>query len=212
MAKTKVKICGITSLGDALTACDYGADALGFILYDRSPRYINPGQVAQIIRRLPVFVSTVGVFVDASIDTIRSIVAATGLDYVQLHGNEPLDMVHELGTKAIKAFRIKDASSIREVNASGLRIVLLDSATSRYGGSGRSFDHALLQGLSPDIRYILSGGITPDNVCELVNTFNPEAIDVSSGVETAPGRKSGDKMKLLFGRLNGCTVHGTGKI
>lgn len=211
MTRPKIKICGITSLEDALTASDCGADALGFILYDKSPRAVKPEQIAEIIRHLPVFVSTVGVFVDETIDRIRSIVDATGLDYAQLHGNEPLDMVRALGRKAIKAFRIKDASSIREVNTSGLHVVLLDSYTSHYGGSGRGFNHELLQELSPAIRFILSGGITPDNVCDIVNRFRPAAIDVSSGIEISPGKKSAAKIKLLFERLNACTDTGTWK-
>ncbi len=199
----KIKICGITSIDDALMACDYGADAIGFIFYKKSPRYIKPEHAIKIIEHLPAFVSTVGVFVDENVDRIQSIVNTLGLHYVQLHGNEPLSMVAKFGKKAIKAFRIKDAPSINEINKSGLNIVLLDSYTSAYGGSGKVFDHKLLKDLSSNIKFILSGGITPDNVLEIVNEYKPYAIDVSSGVETSPGRKSEKKIKLLFERLTG---------
>ena len=199
----KVKICGITSTDDALTACDYGASAIGFVFYKKSPRYIKPEQALKIISRLPAFVSTVGVFVDEPIGVIRTIANTLGLHYVQLHGNEPLPMIAKIGKKAIKAFRVRDAASIEEVNKSGLNIVLLDSYTGEYGGSGKVFDHTLLKNLSGGIKFILSGGITPDNVHKIVTTFRPYAIDVSSGVETSPGRKSEKKIKLLFDRLAG---------
>lgn len=194
----KVKICGITSINDALTACGSGADALGFVFYKKSPRYIAPGDAAKIIEKLPAFVSTVGVFVDENIEHINAVMQSTGIDYAQLHGDEPISTVHQLGRRAIRAFRIKDKSSIEQVNNSGLGIVLLDSYTDAYGGSGKSFDRRLLKDLSRSIKVILSGGITPDNVRELLNVYKPYAIDVSSGVETAPGKKSKEKIKTLF--------------
>ena len=198
----KVKICGITSREDALTACDYGAAAIGFVFYKKSPPYIKPEQAIEIIKHLPAFVSTVGVFVDENIDVIQTITGTLGLHYVQLHGNEPLRMITEIGNKAIKAFRVQDAASINEINKSGLNIVLLDSYTSEFGGSGKLFDHTLLNGLSGSIKFILSGGITPDNVHKIVTTYKPYAIDVSSGVEISPGRKSKEKLKLLFEMLS----------
>ncbi len=194
----KIKICGITSLNDALAACGYGADALGFVFYKKSPRYIDPGDAAGIIEKLPPFVSTVGVFVDEDVVHIKNVINLTGIDYAQLHGNEPPSEVYKLGRKAIKAFRIKDRASIEQVNNSGLGIVVLDSYTRVYGGAGQSFDHSLLKGLSGDIRVILSGGITPDNVRGIIDAYKPYAIDVSSGVETSPGKKSGTKLKALF--------------
>ena len=203
MKSVKVKICGITSIDDALTACDYGADAVGFIFYEKSPRYITPENAKKIIMQLPAFVSAVGVFVDENIDIIQTIADTLGLHYVQLHGNEPLRMIAKLGNKAIKAFRVQDAATINEINKSGLNIVLLDSFTSEFGGSGKIFDHTLLNGLSGGIKFILSGGITPDNVHKIVTTYRPYAIDVSSGVEISPGRKSKEKLKLLFERLKG---------
>ena len=112
-------------------------------------------------------------------------------------------MIAKLGNKAIKAFRVQDAATINEINKSGLNIVLLDSFTSEFGGSGKIFDHTLLNGLSGGIKFILSGGITPDNVHKIVTTYRPYAIDVSSGVEISPGRKSKEKLKLLFERLKG---------
>ncbi len=197
----KVKICGITSLADALAACGAGADALGFVFYRKSPRYIEPKSAKKIIAELPPFVSIVGVFVDEDIGRIKDITSVAGIDYAQLHGSEPPGTVAALGRRAIKAFRIKDASSIEEVNRSGLDMVMLDSHTEGYGGSGQRFDYSLIKGLAGNIRFILSGGITPDNVCDIANAYRPYAIDVSSGVEISPGKKSKEKIKLLFGNL-----------
>jgi phosphoribosylanthranilate isomerase len=200
----KVKICGITSIDDALTACDYGADAIGFVFYKKSPRYITPENAIKIVEKLPVFVSTVGVFVNESIQYINDVINSTGIDYVQLHGDEPIETVLKFGRKGIKAFRIKDALSIEEINKSGLNLVLLDSYSELYGGSGRNFDHTLLSRLSPDLKFILSGGINPDNVCSLIELYHPYGIDVSSGVEITPGKKSKEKIKLLFKRIENC--------
>jgi phosphoribosylanthranilate isomerase len=200
----KVKICGITSIDDALTACDYGADAIGFVFYKKSPRYITPENAIKIVEKLPVFVSTVGVFVNESVQYINDVINSTGIDYVQLHGDEPIETVLKFGRKGIKAFRIKDALSIEEINKSGLNLVLLDSYSELYGGSGRNFDHTLLSRLSPDLKFILSGGINPDNVCSLIELYHPYGIDVSSGVEITPGKKSKEKIKLLFKRIENC--------
>jgi phosphoribosylanthranilate isomerase len=200
----KVKICGITSIDDALTACDYGADAIGFVFYKKSPRYITPENAIKIVEKLPVFVSTVGVFVNESVQYINDVINSTGIDYVQLHGDEPIETVLKFGRKGIKAFRIKDALSIEEINKSGLNLVLLDSYSELYGGSGINFDHTLLSRLSPDLKFILSGGINPDNVCSLIELYHPYGIDVSSGVEITPGKKSKEKIKLLFKRIENC--------
>ncbi len=197
----KVKICGITSMDDALMACEYRADALGFVFYKKSPRYIAPEDAQVIIERIPAFVSTVGVFVDEDRKRLYAAMDTSGIDYAQLHGDEPIAMVHRLGRKAIKAFRVRDGGSIEQVNRSGLRVVLLDGYTEAYGGSGRGFDLGLLKGLSEDIRVVLAGGITPDNAVEIARTYRPYAIDVSSGVEESPGKKSREKLRLLFERL-----------
>ncbi len=204
MSRVKVKICGITSIEDALLACEYGADAIGFVFYTQSPRYITPQDTIKIIEKLPAFISTVGVFVDEPIENINNIVNLTGINYIQLHGDEPMSTISRFGRRVIKAFRIKDALSIKEVNESGLNFVLLDSYTKNYGGSGKSFDHELLKGLSKNIKFILSGGITPENVSRIIQLYKPYAVDVSSGVESSPGKKSIEKIKLLFERINSC--------
>ncbi|MGC8578647.1 MAG: phosphoribosylanthranilate isomerase [bacterium] len=204
MSRVKVKICGITSIEDALLACEYGADAIGFVFYTQSPRYITPQDTIEIIEKLPAFISTVGVFVNEPIENINNIVNLTGINYIQLHGDEPMSTISRFGRRAIKAFRIKDALSIKEVNESGLNFVLLDSYTKNYGGSGKSFDHELLKGLSKNIKFILSGGITPENVSRIIQLYKPYAVDVSSGVESSPGKKSIEKIKLLFERINSC--------
>ena len=143
-------------------------------------------------------------FVNEGVQYINDVINSTGIDYVQLHGDEPIETVLKFGRKGIKAFRIKDALSIEEINKSGLNLVLLDSYSELYGGSGRNFDHTLLSRLSPDLKFILSGGINPDNVCSLIELYHPYGIDVSSGVEITPGKKSKEKIKLLFKRIENC--------
>ena len=195
MTATRVKICGITSSEDALAAIAAGADALGFVFYAKSPRALLPEQAAAIIRSLPPFVTTVGLFVNADRATIKETVATCGLDVIQLHGDEsPQDCCFS-GCRVIKALRIKDSASLERAADYEVSGLLLDAWSDRvYGGSGEVFDWQLLKNFASHHPVILAGGLIPENVAEAIRQVRPYAVDVSSGVEMAPGRK--DKIKM----------------
>ncbi|MCF6265321.1 MAG: phosphoribosylanthranilate isomerase [Desulfuromusa sp.] len=193
---TKIKICGITNIEDALFAAEAGADALGFVFYEKSPRYITPEQVKQIITTLPPFVTTVGLFVNTATEQIKDILTLTGLDTVQLHGDEtPADCCLE-PYRVIKAVRVKDADPLSGVDNYPVSALLLDAwSDQQYGGTGESFDWQLAKKLTGHLPIILAGGLTPDNVAQAIQVVNPYAVDVSSGVEDSPGHKDYNKIR-----------------
>ncbi|MEW6668179.1 MAG: phosphoribosylanthranilate isomerase [Thermodesulfobacteriota bacterium] len=188
----RVKICGITNPDDAALAVDLGADALGFI-FAPSPRRVSPLLARAIISGLPPFVTTVGVFVNEHPETIRQVHRTCGLDFVQFHGDEPPDLCMEWMPRIIKAFRMKDRSTLREIEPyrKGTRAVLLDAhSTGARGGTGKVFDWDLaLEAKAAGFPTILSGGLNPSNVEEAIRRVEPFAVDVNSGVEGSPGRK-----------------------
>lgn len=191
MAVTRVKICGITTLTDALCAVNAGADALGFVFYEKSPRYITPLKAQRIIAELPPFVTTVGLFVNAPRAKIEQIMTMTRLQVVQLHGDEtPVDCTGFEPWSVIKALQVKDAVSLEGVAQYQVDGLLLDAWSGKqYGGSGRCFDWQLLKDLNRNVPLILAGGLSPDNVAEAISQVSPYGVDVSSGVESSPGRK-----------------------
>jgi phosphoribosylanthranilate isomerase len=192
----KVKICGITNREDALWAVECGADALGFIFYKKSPRYINPEHAKEIISILPPFISTVGVFVNEDYNDVRDVKLLTGLNAVQLHGDESPSYCNLIEGKLIKAIRIKNEKSIERLKKYTVDAFLLDSFdTSSFGGSGLTFDWRLAEKAKQHGRIILAGGLTPDNVEEAINKVAPFGVDVSSGVESKPGIKNKKKVK-----------------
>jgi len=194
--KPKVKICGITNIIDALWSVWAGADALGFVFYKKSHRYISPLQAKKIIDMLPPWIFKVGLFVNENIILVKRIVDMCGLDFIQLHGQESSDYIKKLeGYRIIKAIRIKDKSSLANSDKINSELILLDSFSTEYGGSGMRFDWNLARYIR-DIKkpYIISGGLTPQNVKEAVRKFKPYAVDVSSGVEAKIGKK--DRKKL----------------
>jgi phosphoribosylanthranilate isomerase len=195
--RTRVKICGITNIDDALAAVAAGVDALGMVFYAGSPRFVSRETAAEIIRHLPPFVAKVGLFVDATPDEVRQIVAACGLDTLQFHGAETPDYCRSFHLNAYKAFRIRSSASLAALISYDTAAWLLDSGVSgQYGGTGTSFDWSLAVEAS---RYgkpiILAGGLNPDNVQEAIRQTHPYAVDVSSGVESAPGRKDPSKVR-----------------
>jgi phosphoribosylanthranilate isomerase len=196
----RVKICGITRRDDALTAVAAGADALGFMFYERSPRFVAVEQAAAICRELPPLVTRVGVFVGASADFIRSTASACGLGAVQLHGGESPEFCRQFALPVIKAFRIRGPESLAGLAGYDTAAVLLDSyVPGQQGGTGARFDWSLAAETATAGRPIfLAGGLTAENVAEAVRAVRPYAVDVSSGVESAPGCKDPEKVRRFI--------------
>jgi phosphoribosylanthranilate isomerase len=205
---TRVKICGITNLRDARAAVEAGADALGFIFFPRSSRFISWREAGAIIAELPPFVARVGVFVDADVGTIRQAIAESGINHVQLHGEEPPGFGEELRLPIIKAFRIADESSLKPLERYPAEAFLLDSFTpGQHGGTGATFNWELAvkaKGTGKPI--ILAGGLTPENVAEAVQKVRPYAVDVASGVEAKPGQKDQDKVRRFISAAKSVTI------
>lgn len=196
----KVKICGITNWGDAQAAVEAGADALGFIFFEKSPRHVSTSVAADIIRRLPPFIARVGVFVDMPRDGILNIIAECGLDTVQLHGGESPEFSAGIAQKTIKAFRIENEKSLEPLHRYKTSAWLLDSyVAGQLGGTGAVFQWDLaVRAVSLGRPVILAGGLTPVNIADAVKQVRPYGVDVSSGVETAPGRKDHDKVRAFL--------------
>ena len=193
MDKVKVKICGITNLEDAATAVELGASALGFI-FAPSPRQITPHAAREIIRALPPFVKTVGVFVNEAPASIRKVINDCGLDLVQLHGDESAALCDELMPYTIKALRVKNESSLQTAQTynGNVRALLLDNySKEKAGGTGKTFDWELAIKIKKQgTPIIMSGGLAPANIVAAIHTVRPYAVDVNSGVEERPGKKN----------------------
>ena len=198
----KVKICGLTNYEDAAAAMEMGADLLGFNFYPQSPRYVRPEQAAKIVRKLPAFIDTVGVFVNSSLDEIREIAALCQLDWVQLHGDENLEFCRWLAydsAKTMKALRVRNIADLEQVDSYSTDAILLDAFDpQRYGGTGLTFDWNIIGHIGK--RIFLAGGINPGNAAKAVE-LGVYGIDVCSGVEAKPGRKDHKKMKALFDNI-----------
>ena len=196
MSTVKIKICGITNEADANAAVHAGADALGFNFYEGSPRYVEPGRVADIVAGLAPFVVPVGVFVNAPVDVVGEVCENTGIQVAQLHGDESPGFCRALNRPVIKALRVRDESWQSDAASYSVGAVLLDTfVEDRYGGTGLTFDWGLVEG-SPH-RVILSGGLNPDNVAEAVRCVRPYGVDTGSGVEREPGRKDHGKIRAF---------------
>ncbi len=199
MSTPRVKVCGITSIEDALAVVAAGGDALGFVFYEKSPRCVSAATVADIVAALPPFVTTVGLFVNAGSQVIRETMLAARLDVAQLHGDEQPDECCLSPWRTIKALRVKNADSLRGAENFPVSALLLDAwSDDAYGGTGHQFDWQLIQQLNADRPVILAGGLTPENVATAVATVRPYGVDVSSGVELSPGRKDIDKVKKFI--------------
>jgi phosphoribosylanthranilate isomerase len=200
MAPPRVKICGITRLEDALAAVRLGADALGFNFWPRSKRFVSPAEVRAIVRRLPPLVTAVGVFVDPTRDEVLRAVDASGVGVVQLHGDEPPELCLSLPLPVLKAIRVTDAHSLAQLASYDVQGFLLDAPSPGYGGSGATFDWSLAAEVARELPIVLAGGLTHENVAEAVRTVSPWAVDVASGVESAPGVKDAERMARFVER------------
>ena len=200
----KVKICGITNLDDALTAVEAGADALGFVFYDKSPRCIAPENASAIISALPPFVVTVGLFVNAAVDFVNHTAQTCLLDKVQLHGDESAEFCSLVTRPVVKVFRIRGEAGLEPMQDFRVSAYLLDAYSSdAYGGTGLTFNWEIAKKAKQFGPIILAGGLTPDNVRQAVDTVGPYAVDVSSGVEAAPGRKDPVKVREFIQNAKG---------
>jgi len=197
---TRVKICGITNLPDAQVAVEAGTDALGFNFYEKSPRFIPINTAAEISRALPPFTLRVGVFVNPVEELVRRAISECGLGLLQFHGDEPPEFCTQFGLMSMKAFRIRDAGSLKELPNYRTDAWLLDAYVSdTFGGTGETFNWSLAteaQKLGKPV--FLAGGLTPENVAEAIRQVKPFGVDVSSGVESSPGKKDHAKVRAFI--------------
>ncbi|MBN2315045.1 MAG: phosphoribosylanthranilate isomerase [Sedimentisphaerales bacterium] len=202
MLIVKVKICGITNYDDAMAAIDMGADLLGFNFYPKSPRFITKEKAEEIISRLPAFINTAGVFVNAPIDEIHGTSNVCSLDWVQLHGDEDPSFCEALlshNVKTMKAIRVKDQTDIEGADCFFTDAILLDAFNpDKYGGTGLTFDWNIIGHMNK--RVFLAGGVNPDNAAKAIE-LGVYGIDVCSGIEAEPGKKDHKKMKKLFDNI-----------
>jgi len=199
---TKVKICGITNIDDALAALDSGADQIGLNFYSKSVRYISPDKARQLVELLPKRLETVGVFVNETIETVLATAAQVGLDGIQLHGDEDPRYVHDLTKQTdrfiIKAFRVLPSFKVKDALDWKVTHQLFDTySPSDRGGTGETFDWKVIAADMHEcfpVSAYLAGGLTPDNLAEAVGIVRPYAVDVASGVESSPGKKDHRKV------------------
>src|SRR5262249_2953262 len=202
----KLKVCGVTSLEDARAAIDCGAEYLGFNFYPKSPRYIAPQSSRAIIERLPDDIISVGVFVNESRpEDVVEILRVSGAQMAQLHGDESPTYCASVGAeRVIKALRIGDDFDARRVLDYPASAILLDAFDAKlYGGTGRTANWAVAREAAKLTRVFLAGGLSPDNIVEAIRAVEPFAVDVNSGVESAPGRKDVNKVHALRNRMKG---------
>ena len=194
--RTRVKICGLTRRDDVIFAVKAGADALGFVFYKRSPRYVRPEVARELANLVPAWVSTVGLFVNSEFDEISEVADYVGVSHVQLHGDEPETLCKKINRPVIKAIRLPTSGIIDQATTDKLAnmskgyldccsAILLDSDTQSYGGSGKTFNWEVLDELAPHFngKWVLSGGLNNGNIEQVMTRFNPPFVDVSSGVE-----------------------------
>ena len=197
---TAVKICGITRPEDALAAARAGAHAIGLVFYAKSPRHVTPARAAAIIRVLPPFVTTVGLFVDATAEGVRAALAEAPVGLLQFHGDETPEFCRQFKRPYLKAVRVKAGVDLLQYaqDYHDAKALLLDAyVEGLHGGSGAAFDWSLIPRGLP-LPVILSGGLTPENVADAVRHVRPSAVDVSSGVESAKGIKDAQKIAAFI--------------
>lgn len=198
--RTRVKICGITRLEDALTAIKFGADALGFVFYEKSPRNISADKAAAIVAKLPAFISVVGLFVDAQPNEIKEILSKVHLDILQFHGDETPAECRQYQLPYMKAIRVQALTNLLQYDLDfyDAKALLLDAYIDGVaGGTGKVFDWGLIpNNMSNSI--VLAGGLNADNVADAIQQVQPYAVDVSGGVEQEKGIKDADKIAAFM--------------
>lgn len=203
MTRTRIKICGITREQDISAVAGYGADALGFVFYEKSPRHVGVAQAVRLARAVPPFLTVVGLFVNPSADYVREVLANVPLDVLQFHGEESPEFCGQFGKPYLKAIRVKPGVDLVEcaTRYAGVQGLLLDAyVEGTQGGTGESFDWALIPRNIP-LPVILSGGLHAGNVVEAVRQVRPYAVDVSSGVEAAKGIKDAAKIAAFINEV-----------
>ena len=198
--ETKIKICGITNLADALAAVEAGADALGLNFYEKSPRHVSIKTATEISKQLPPFVMRAGVFVNADEDLITRAIGECSLSLLQFHGDEPPEFCTQFGLMSMKAFRIRDEKSLEELPKFHTDAYLLDAySPEARGGTGEKFNWDLaVEAQKFGKPIFLAGGLTPENVPDAVRKVKPFGVDVSSGVESSPGKKDHAKVRAFI--------------
>lgn len=202
--RTRIKVCGITRAEDAACCAELGVDALGFVFYEPSPRYIRPTQACKIFRATPPFMTRVGLFVNAPRETVLAVLAEAPLHLLQFHGDEDEAYCASFGRPYLKAARIKPGLDLLEFAARfpSADAILCDAFVDGYGGAGKTFDWNLLPPVGSLARpLVLSGGLDPANVGEAIRRVRPMAVDVSSGVEAAKGIKDHLKIKAFVEKV-----------
>jgi phosphoribosylanthranilate isomerase len=194
-----IKICGITNVGDARSAVEYGVDALGFIFYPKSKRYVSPGKAREMIRELPCEVIRVGVFVNQEIGEVKKIARFCNLSLIQLHGDESPQYCGQLsGFSLIKAISPRTEAEVLRLGDYPVGAILVDAyEQGRYGGTGKTSDWRLAIKVKERYPIILSGGLNADNIREAIEAVKPQAVDINSGVEISPGKKDPDKIREI---------------
>lgn len=205
--RTRVKICGITSLKDGLAAAEAGADAIGFVFYPKSPRYVHAERAAEIADAMPPFVTVVGLFVNATPEFVNETLAQVPIGLLQFHGDEDEAYCRQFERPFLKAARVRPEFDLVQYATSfpSAQAILLDAFVDGYGGAGHTFDWGLIPSrLARPI--VLSGGLTVDNVAEAVRRVRPEAVDVSSGVEISKGVKDHAKIAAFIAGVRNADV------
>ncbi len=207
LGMVEVKICGLTSPGDALRCIEAGADAIGLNFWPGSPRCVDRRTARTIVEAAGDRVEMVGVFVDFDLAQVREILAETGVTWAQLHGAEPPELVSALLPRAYKAIGVKDGSAIEIARSyPGERLLLDASVPGVPGGTGRTFDWAIAAEVAKERKLTLAGGLTPDNVADAVRAVRPFRVDVASGVESAPGKKDPERVRRFVEAAKGVVL------
>ncbi|MBW2648816.1 MAG: phosphoribosylanthranilate isomerase [Deltaproteobacteria bacterium] len=196
----EIKICGITNLDDALAVYENGADALGFIFYPKSPRYISPEKAKKIIENIPREITRVGVFVNHRAREVKGIIEFCGLNLVQLHGNETPEYCRQFPESiVIKSFSPRTDDDLQTLKDYPVKAILVDAHDpGLYGGTGKTSNWELASKIRDSHPLILSGGLNIDNIMDAIDTVHPHAVDINSGVESSPGKKDHDKVRKII--------------